>query len=57
VKASSPLGFDGVSIAYSRPNFPPSKKESRKGCHPLGTGLYPPTSDSKALGLAKANDA
>src|SRR5258708_20978600 len=29
MKASSPLGFDGVSIHYSRPNIPLSKRESR----------------------------
>src|SRR5271169_6199075 len=30
VKASSPLGFDGVSTHYSRPIIPLSKRESRK---------------------------
>src|SRR5258708_29610242 len=29
MKASSPLGFDGVSIHYSRPNIPLSKRASR----------------------------
>ncbi len=41
MKASSPLGFDGVSTHYSRPNIPLRERESRNATNFLELALHP----------------